>query len=67
MVNPIDLQVFIYIILVVVTTTIVVIKFTSMFNWIYQYSGTFNQNFLLVLYQLKDFPVWSLKLAMLKI
>ena len=26
-----------------------------MFNWIYQYSGTFNQNFLLELYQLEDF------------
>ena len=31
-----------------------------MFSWIYQYFGTFNQNFLWVLYQLEDFSVRSL-------
>ena len=25
---------------------IILVKFTSMFTWIYQHSGTFNQNFL---------------------
>ena len=30
----------------IVTTRIILVKFTSMFSWIYQYFGTFNQNFL---------------------
>ena len=36
----------------------ILVKLTSMFSWIYQYSGTFNQNFLSVLYQLENFSVW---------
>ena len=33
-----------------------------MFNWIYPYFCTFNQNFLLVLYQLENFSMYSQKM-----
>ena len=39
------------------------VNLTSIFNWIYQYSGTFNQNFLLVLFQLENFYVRKLLCA----
>ena len=35
-------------IFLVVTTKKFMVKYTSMFNWIYQYFGTFNQNNFLV-------------------